>query len=95
MRWGRYTGTGGDSPFAPSLCLLSITDNTFTPSPGVRRSVAGRRALNELRVSVAVTACFPDISAAGHAVVDAGEQGVQFADGGEALVAGALAVAIV
>lgn len=35
----------------------------------------------------------PDISAAGHAAVDTVEQGVQSADGGEAAVAGTLAVA--
>ena len=34
MRWGRDAGTGGDGPFVPSLCVLSITDNTFTSSPG-------------------------------------------------------------
>lgn len=32
---GRDAGTGGNGPFAPFLCVLSITDNTFTPSPGV------------------------------------------------------------
>lgn len=48
-----------------------------------RRSVSGRRARNEYRVIGAATACLPDIIAAGHAGVDAGEQGVQFADVGE------------
>ena len=55
------------------------------------RSVSGRRALNELRVIGAAIACLPDISAVGHAGVDAGEQGVQFADVGEGVVAGARA----
>lgn len=54
-----------------------------------RRSVSGRRALNEYRIISAATACLPDISAAGHAGVDVGEQGIQSADGGEGVVAGA------
>lgn len=53
------------------------------------RLVSGRRARNELRVISAATACLPDISAVGHAGVDAGEQGVQSADVGEGVVAGA------
>ena len=64
---------------------------------GCHGSVSGRLALNECRVSSIGIACLPDISAVGHAVVDAGEQLVQSADVGEVVVAfadGAAAVAV-